>query len=153
MERSDFYQWRSDLMGFDRYESEEDGKSFVELARKARGQFDEDVIEVLLDTFSNEDDYGIQEAILGVLDDAEPSMYSAVLARKFTSLLLNASEQEWPLLIVGRIINSGDPRRIVPMIQAAANDKDHSAGGAMDKFIRSSYFTSEYPEITPYLQE
>ncbi|QDQ28897.1 hypothetical protein FNU76_22495 [Chitinimonas arctica] len=151
MKKSDFDQWRSDLMKLDRYEDAEDGKAFVALAGQARGNFDEDVIGVLLDTFCNEDDYGIQEAVLGILDDAEPEMYSKILARKFTSLLLNASEQEWPLLIIGRTMNSGDARRISAVVRAAADDKLHLSGGAMDNFIRSSFFTSEYPEIAPYL--
>ncbi|MGC2948517.1 hypothetical protein [Burkholderia ambifaria] len=145
MTETEFEQWRNNLLSLTRYENPTDARTFVKLARDVQDQLDGHVIDTLLDTFCDDDDYGIQESILVVLDKADAKLYAERLAIKFPDLLRNASAQEWPLLLVGRIVNSNDAEKMRAIV-----DADKSTQGDLNKFIHSAAFLDEYPEIQTY---
>lgn len=145
MTDAEFEQWRSALQSLDRYENPTDARAFVKLAKDVQDQLDGRVIDVLLDTFCDADDYGIQESVLVVLDKADADLYAERLAAKFTDIQRNASAQEWPLLLVGRVVNSNDPARTKAIVAAAK-----ATQGSLNGFIHSDAFLDEYPEISSY---
>lgn len=145
MTDAEFEQWRSALQSLDRYENPTDARAFVKLAKDVQDQLDGRVIDVLLDTFCDADDYGIQESVLVVLDKADADLYAERLAAKFTDIQRNASAQEWPLLLVGRVVNSNDAAKTKAIVAAAK-----ATQGSLNSFIHSDAFLDEYPEISSY---
>lgn len=143
-----FNKWRNNLLTLDRYENSSDAKEFLRLAKSASQELNTQVIDTLLGTFTNADDYGVQESILLILDKADPELYAERLASNFLKILQSASENEWPLLLIGRIVNSGSENKIKCVITAA---KNAAIPRVMYDFICSDYFLDEYPEIKPYL--
>lgn len=145
MTDAEFEQWRSALQSLDRYENPTDARAFVKLAKDAQGQLDGRVVDVLLDTFCDADDYGIQESVLVVLDKADADLYAERLTAKFADIQRNASAQEWPLLLVGRVVNSNDVAKMKAIVAAAKKTQ-----GSLHSFIHSDAFLDEYPEISTY---
>ena len=145
MTETEFEQWRNNQLSLTRYEHPTDARTFVKLARDVQDQLDGRVIDTLLDTFCDDDDYGIQESILVVRDKADAKLYAERLAIKFSDLLRNASAHEWPLLLVGRIVNSNDAEKMRAIVDAAK-----STQGDLNEFIHSAAFLDEYPEIQTY---
>jgi len=145
MTETEFEKWRNDLLSLERYENPTDARAFVTLARSVQDNLDSRVVDVLLDTFCDDDDYGIQESILVVLDKVEAKLYAERLAIKFPDLLRNASAQEWPLLLIGRIVNSNDTEKMRAIVDVAKRTQ-----GSLNEFIHSQGFLEEYPEIKAY---
>ena len=145
MTETEFEQWRNELLSLDRYENPTDAGTFVKLAKDVQAQLDGRVVDTLLDTFGDADDYGIQESILGVLDKADAKLYAERLAFKFPDLLRNASAQEWPLLLIGRVVNSNDTEKMRAIVDVAKRTQ-----GSLNEFIHSQSFLDEYPEISAY---
>ena len=130
-----FNQWKQTLFSLDRYENGGDAKTFTAL------------IEALLQTFSNQDDYGIQESVLTVLDGVAQAVFFETLGNMFQEFLSNTEEQEWGLLLLGRTVNSCNEAAIKEMVSAARKCTDKT----MLAFLKSEEFCSEYPEILPFL--
>ena len=82
-----------------------------------------------------------------VLEKAQEHLYFQTLAEKFSGLIQKSSKQEWPLLILGRIVNSNKPYLIKEMLDAAKESKDKT----MLNFIKLSYFINNYPEVVEFL--
>lgn len=144
MNDKEFDSWRDKLNSLDRYESSEDAREFSKLVESVSGELDARTIDVLLDTFCDEDDYGIQERVLVVLDNADSDIYAERLAINFSKLQSKASGKEWPLIMIGRVVNSANSEKIKSIVSAAKKHKD------LEDFIHSDEFLDEYPEIEDY---
>ena len=145
MTDAEFDQWRNAIQSLDRYENPTDARVFVKLVKDAQDQLDGRVIDVLLDTFCDADDHGIQESVLIVLDKADAERYAERLAAKFAELQRNASGREWPLLLIGRVVNSNDVAKTKAIVAAAK-----ATQGSLNGFIHDEAFLNEYPEISSY---
>lgn len=145
MNDKEFEVWRDKLTSLDRYENSEDARAFSNLVEDVIRELDARTIDVLLDTFCDEDDYGIQERVLVVLDKADSDIYAERLAINFSKLKSKASGKEWPLILIGRIVNSANIEKIKAIVSAAKKSKD------LNDFIRSDEFLDEYPEIGDYI--
>ncbi|WDH22133.1 hypothetical protein [Pseudomonas chlororaphis] len=144
MNDKEFESWQEKLTSLDRYENSEDAREFSKLVESVVGELDARTIDALLDTFCDEDDYGIQERVLVVLDNADADIYAERLAINFSKLKSKASGKEWPLILIGRIVNSVNVEKIKSIVSAAKKHKD------LDDFIHSDEFLDEYPEIEDY---
>ena len=143
-----FNQWKQTLFSLDRYENGGDAKTFTALiAQKPADASERQYIEALLQTFSNQDDYGIQESVLTVLDGVAQAVFFETLGNMFQEFLSNTEEQEWGLLLLGRTVNSCNEAAIKEMVSAAQKCTDKT----MLEFLKSEEFCSEYPEILPFL--
>ncbi|RYC47002.1 hypothetical protein [Pectobacterium zantedeschiae] len=142
-----FETWRNKLLSLDRYENAEDARTFSTLVEGVIGNLDAKTIDVLLDTFCDDDDYGIQERVLVVLDHADSSLYAERLAANFSKIKNKASDKEWPLMLIGRIVNSENGAKINAIVLAAKKHKP------LDDFIRSDEFLEEYPELNSYIND
>ncbi|NYH12380.1 hypothetical protein [Pseudomonas moraviensis] len=140
-----FKMWRDKLVSLDRYENPEDAREFSALVSSVRDELDAKTIDVLLSTFCDDDDYGVQERVLGVLDHAEAGVFAERLAVNFSTLQSQASGKEWPLILIGRVVNSDNAEKIKAIVAAAKKSPD------LDAFIRSDEFLDGYPEIESYL--
>lgn len=147
MNDTNFKQWQSELNALDRYENPEDARTFSRLAESVANRLDARTIDVLLSTFCNDDDYGIQEAILTVLDSADTTLFAERLAANFMKIQSRASINEWPLILTGRFINSNSRENTEAMIAVAK-----AQSPAFYDFLGSEAFISEYPAIESCLR-
>ena len=146
MTDAEFMAWKHALMALDRYEDADDVKVFIAMVRAVRDRLDARVIDVLLSTFTDQDDYGVQQAVEFVLDSADPALFADRLAAGFPDLQRREGAMEWSLLLPGRIINSRDQVRIWALVDAADRQE-----GSLGRYLRSEGFLDEYPELRPYL--
>lgn len=143
-----FENWKKTIFSLDRYENSNDAKKFeILILEKPVDASEKQYINCLLKTFSNQDDYGIQEKVLASLDNVNQRTFYEVLGEGFQELLKNTDEQEWGLLILGRIINSGNKSNIKELAASARKCTDKS----MLNFLKSEEFQDEYPEIAEFL--
>ena len=71
-----FKEWKETIFSLNRYENSEDVKKFSMLvADKPVDATEKQYIKCLLETFSNQDDYGIQEGVLTVLDSVNQIVF------------------------------------------------------------------------------
>jgi len=145
MNEKEFQEWKSKLQSLDPYGSEVDCNDFFKLLDGVKGSLGGDVISVLLGTFTNADDYGVQERVLVTLDDSDPLEFASQLSKGFKDLLARSSEKEWPLIIIGRIFNSEDPSWIRPLADAAR------ANSVLRSYLLGDEFLGEYPEAKALL--
>lgn len=146
MNEQEFLAWKQKLQSLDPYESDVDCDVFFELLDDVQGYLSGDVISVLLDTFTNADDYGIQERVLVTLDGSDPLEFVSQLSQGFERLLARSSEKEWPLILLGRIFNSGG-EWVEPLIDAAQSNS------VLQNFLRGDEFLGEYPEVEAILNK
>lgn len=147
----EFEQWKSRLWSLNRYEDVEDTHTFEKLLEDAAGHLDARVIDVLLDTYCDDDDYGIQCCVDHALYKADEALLAERLAEKFPEMQKRASQLEWPLLIIGGYVNAKDDRMLKLLVQHAKACSNRNHPLSMYNFIQSEYFLDEYPEMSAYL--
>ncbi|MGS7252891.1 hypothetical protein HG549_02645 [Pseudomonas sp. SK] len=147
MNDQELSRWKQKLQSLDPYESEVDCRIFFELLDEVQGRTNKEAVGVLLDTFTNADDYGVQERVLVVLDGADPIEFASELSKCFERFLARSSEKEWPLILLGRVFNTGDANWVAPIIDAAQSNP------VLRNFLRSDDFLAEYPEVKAILNE
>ncbi|WP_174492917.1 hypothetical protein [Acinetobacter sp. Marseille-Q1623] len=130
------------LSHLDRYGA--DVEEFIALINALPQALCPKVIDALFHTFSQEDDFGIQETVLARLDTISDDEFAHALNRNFNYLLTACSEQEWLLLIIGRYVNAQHSARLNAILKIA--DKNPQ----ILLFLTSDYFVNEYPEIKRY---
>ena len=144
-----FKEWKETIFSLDRYENGEDAKKFSTLiADKPSDATEKQYIECLLETFSDQDDYGVQEGVLTVLDSVNQRIFFETLGENFQNLLESTKEKEWGLLILGRVINSNNNININELISVSKKCKNKT----MLELLKSEYFQDEYPEISVFLK-
>ena len=143
-----FKEWKETIFSLNRYENSEDVKKFSMLvADKPVDATEKQYIKCLLETFSNQDDYGIQEGVLTVLDSVNQRVFFETLGENFQKFLEHTKEKEWGLLILGRVINSNNHININELVSTSKKCNDKT----MFEFLKSEYFQDEYPEISLFL--
>lgn len=133
---TEVYQW-------DRYG--EDAEKFTNLVNSIEKPNLND-LDFLFSTFSDKDDFGIQEAVCSALDRSDDLDFSYSLGKHFENLF-KFFQQEWSLLIIGRYVNGENMARLKMIAQIA---EAQCAVGKLElyQFLSSSYFLEEYPEFT-----
>lgn len=143
-----FKEWKETIFSLNRYENSEDAKKFsILVADRPVDTTEKLYIKCLLETFSNQDDYGIQERVLTVLDSVNQRVFFETLGENFQKFLENTKEKEWGLLILGRVINSNNHININELVSTSKKCNDKT----MFEFLKSEYFQDEYPEISLFL--
>ncbi|QVM91936.1 hypothetical protein JYG34_02560 [Pseudomonas entomophila] len=140
MDQAIFEQWKMQLESLDRYENQADCQMFLAMVEAVTHCLSDDVIDVLLGTFGNAHDHGVQESVMRVLDQAPPQQYAARLAAGFEALMEASSEREWPLILLGRLFNSHDDSGAAALLEQVAK------GDVLHAFLRSDSFIEEYPQ-------
>ncbi|WP_372403312.1 hypothetical protein ACDW34_12505 [Acinetobacter piscicola] len=131
------------INNLDRYDKDAD--EFISIVESIPNNASDQVIDALFETFSNKEDFGIQETVLSKLDSIPDEKFVNGLIRNFDHILDNSSEQEWALLILGRYVNADDKKRISMICEVGRKNI------SLFNFIKSDYFMEEYPEVKQYL--
>ena len=79
MTKEEFEVWANRTLAVCQLESQEEIDEFCNLLSTAKNQIDADVLRVLLRTFSDADDYGIQEQTRNIVQSADKNMYYPVI--------------------------------------------------------------------------
>lgn len=138
----EFNSWKVQVLNKNRYE--ENTEIFEKLVDQVLNNPNINQVEALFDTFSNLDDYGIQDHVLLVLDKINDELFVDALVNKFNNLVVNSSEKEWPLLIIGRYVNSDCKSRIKLIKNRSLENK------VLFEFLGSDFFLDEYPEYEDF---
>ena len=99
----------SELFQWDRYG--QDALKFSTLIDDL-AQPNPEQLSFLFLTFSDEDDFGLQECVMRALDRADDDEFACGLVSYFSVICDHAMQQEWPLLILGRYINAKNINRL-----------------------------------------
>jgi hypothetical protein len=151
MNDNEFEQWKSRLWFFGPYGNPDDyDDEFKKLLEEA-DHTDRRVLVELLKTFTNEDDYGLQESVFHVLEKFDPDMFAECLVEQFPDLQVRSSEKEWPLLIIGGYVNSEDDVMLRLFVEYSEKSANRDDPLSMYNFMRSEYFLYDYPEMLPYM--
>ena len=100
-----FHEWRRRVLSYDPRNLDntpKDDIAFVDLIYQMEGNCNSDVIDVLLQTFSDKPDYGIQESVAAVLASAEPSLYIRRLLEHLDELERRAPE--WTVILMSGVV-------------------------------------------------
>jgi hypothetical protein len=150
MSDAKFEQWKTKLWSLDRYGTLEDSDEFEKLVKES-DIHDRRVLVELLKTFNNDHDEGVQHSVEHVLDTFDHNMFAECLVKQFPDMQSRSSEQEWPLLLIGRYVNSHNSVRLRLFVEYSEKDNNKDDPLSMYNFMRSDYFLDEYPEMLPYL--
>ena len=156
----------SDLFQWDRYG--QDALKFSTLIDDI-AQPNPEQLSVLFLTFSDEDDFGLQECVMRALDRADDDEFACGLVSYFSIICEHAMQQEWPWLILGRYINAENIKRLHRIehwiavlkhstdtelrslftenaLQAVSLENRKSSAEHLQMFLQSDDFNDEYPE-------
>ena len=100
-----FHEWRRRVLSYDPRNLEntpEDDVAFVDLIYQMEGSCSSDVIDVLLQIFSDKPDYGIQESVAAVLASADPSLYIRRLLEHLEKL--ERRVPEWTVILMSGVV-------------------------------------------------
>ena len=95
--------WKENVLRLAYSGSEQDEREYVALIYQAEGQVTLEIARVLLQTFRDEPDYGVQESAVAVLASANQEVYAQALLEELPRLLREAPE--WAASLIEYAIN------------------------------------------------
>jgi hypothetical protein len=94
--------WKRRVLELRRRTTEAEDLEYVKLVYQAMDACTLDVVETLLQTFTDDPDYGVQESVVSVLASADPIDYMVGLARYYIRLVAEAPE--WAEVLLERAV-------------------------------------------------
>lgn len=95
--------WKEKVLRLAYSGSEKEEKEYVSLVDQAYGNVTLDIARVLMKTFSDEPDYGVQESVVRVLESANHEVYIQALLEELPRLLREAPQ--WAEALLGTSIS------------------------------------------------
>jgi len=142
-----FEHWRERLRACKDFSSEKKCDEFLSLLTDAESNLTYEVVVELIRTFSDADDFGIQERTRNLVEAADRSIYYPALVHELGGLIARSPEKQWAVTLVGIEAEYGDFGMLVSYV-AKAPEKERSTFFA---FVGSDEFLSEYPTALRYL--
>lgn len=143
-----FEAWRKRLHFCEDFASEQKSDEFLSLLKMAEENINYDVIVELLRTFSDADDFGIQERTRNLVEAADRAVFYPALVNELSGLISRSPQKQWAVTLVGIELEYGD---FGLLLKYAENASDHQRS-TFRSFIDSEEFRSEYPEVAKYLK-
>lgn len=127
-------KWEEQLLKASKgHGSKEDALRFAELLDRVPTKLDEHTAAVLMKTFSSEPDYGTQEEVVGILQEAPSTVRASVLLDELPRLMAHA--REWAYELVG-----DELRHNAKTLVAAARSKPQDVLRALADLHRDEEF-------------
>ncbi|MBR8335535.1 hypothetical protein KDW69_28190 [Burkholderia ambifaria] len=142
-----FDQWRDRLHACADFASEEKCDEFLELLKAAEENMSYEIVVELLRTFSDVDDFGIQERTRNVVEAADRHIFYPALIREIWGIIYRAPQKQWAVTIVGIEFEYGDFDSLMRNVLQSSGEE--RAG--FISFLKSSEFMGEYPKVSKYL--
>ncbi|MDR2307805.1 MAG: hypothetical protein LBE53_11510 [Paucimonas sp.] len=143
----DFQIWYQRLKSCESLSSENESDQFLHLLDEAEKNMSYEVALALISTFSDADDFGVQERTRNVLEAADRHVFYPALIEGLGGLVERSPEKQWALTLVGIEVDYGDFGLLLNYVNKA-REKDRSTALS---FMRSEDFVSEYPNVLSYL--
>lgn len=130
--------WKERVLRLRHHSTEAEAREYVALVDQALGNCTSEVADVLLLTFTSEEDYGVQESVVSALGTAEPEVYHVALLKALPRLLREAPE--WAEILVGREVH------FAPfLLTSTANHMDREVKEVLVSLITQPDFIEFYP--------
>jgi hypothetical protein len=95
--------WGKHILKLRYHPTESEAREYVTLVDQALGNCTSEVADVLFKTFTNEEDFGVQESVVSALGTAEPEVYVEALLKALPMLIYDAPK--WADVLVGREVH------------------------------------------------
>ena len=82
-------------------QTEEEDKEFITLIKKFKNDCNRDAATILMKTFTSEEDFGVQEIVVSVLESADKAIYYQALLEELPRLISEAPDWAESLLEIG----------------------------------------------------
>jgi hypothetical protein len=139
----EFDCWRKQLHECSDFASNESCCKFEYLLECSREFADDDVVSELLKTFSDVDDFGLQENTRGILEGVEKTIYFPVLLRELDGIARRSPKKQWHMTLIGVELYSGAFSTLI----AFAEDAPGQQKTRFFTIINSDEFIRGYPEV------
>lgn len=134
-------KWKDRVLRLSHYRTDAEAREYVALIDQTLGRCTPEVSDVLLQTFTSKDDFGVQESVVSVLGTAETDVYHAALLKALPRLVREAPK--WADVLVGREVHFS-PMSLIAM----ANCMDKQIREALVGLITQPDFVEFYPNAT-----
>ncbi|MBR8065182.1 hypothetical protein KDX32_19045 [Burkholderia ambifaria] len=142
-----FDQWRDRLHVCADFASEEKCDEFLGLLKAAEENMSHEVVVELLRTFSDADDFGIQERTRNVVEATDRHIFYPALIRELGGIIDRAPQKQWAVTLVGIELECGD---FGFLMRNVLKSSDEERVGFIS-FLKYSEFMGGYPTVSKYL--
>lgn len=146
-DRFNFSHWRERLHACEDFASEDESDEFLDLLTAAEKNMSYEVAVELLRTFSDVDDFGIQERTRNIFEAADRHFFYPALVHELEGVIGRSPEKQWAVTMVGSEVDYGDFRLLLDYV----NQAPEAERCVIISFIKSEEFLSEYPAVSKYL--
>lgn len=143
-----FETWRKRLHFCEDFTSEQKSDEFLSLLKTAEENINYDVVVELLRTFSDADDFGIQERTRNLVEATDRTVFYPALVSELSGLITRSPQKQWAVTLLGIELEYGD----FDLLLDYANKASGHLRSTFLSFIGSEEFRSEYPDVEKYLK-
>ena len=142
-----FDRWRERLHACEDFASEEKCDEFLGLLSAAEKNMSYEVAVELVRTFSDADDFGIQERTRNIVEAADRHIFYPALVRELRGVIARSPQKQWAVTLVGIELEYGDFSLLMNyVLQSPEAERDRFLS-----FLKSDEFMDEYPTVSKYL--
>ncbi|RQV55687.1 hypothetical protein DF024_30405 [Burkholderia cenocepacia] len=142
-----FDRWRERLYACEDFVDESKSDEFLNLLIEAEKNMTYEVAVELLRSFSDMDDFGIQECTRNILEAADRHIFYPALVQELGGVIDRSPENQWAVTLLGIEVDYGDFGLLLRYVKKAPE----SVRCTVISFIKSEEFLSEYPGVSKYL--
>ncbi|WP_414444863.1 hypothetical protein [Burkholderia sp. 22PA0106] len=144
-----FDHWRERLHVCDDFGDEAKSDEFWGLLDEAEKNMGYDVAVELLKTFSDVDDFGVQERTRNVLEASGREIFYPALVRELHGIIERSPKKQWAVTLIGIEVDYGDFNLLISYVNKASEDVRRE----IILFLKSDDVLSEYPDVSRYLTD
>lgn len=142
-----FKAWRDRLEVCKDLATEEKCEEYLMLLKIAEENLSYEVVVELIRTFSDADDFGLQERTRNILESADQRVFYPALVQELSGLIERSPRKQWAVTLVEIELEYGDFNRLLDYVsRSRSNDRD-----AFLRFVKSDEFLDDYPAVLNYL--
>lgn len=140
--------WRVRLHFCEDFTTEQKSDEFLSLLKTAEANISYDVVVELLRTFSDADDFGIQERTRNLVQISDRSLLYPALVSELNGLIARSPQKQWAVTLIGSELQYGDFASLLGYVNEASRDQRST----FLSFIGSEEFRSGHPEVERFLK-
>lgn len=137
------------LLKYSLFSKEGDDDNFLAALADAESKLDFDLVKTLLATFSDRDDYGLQEKTRNILESLDKNLYYPALVCLLPNIDKASPQKEWAITLLGIEFDYGNPDLLIDF----ANRSDEACKAFFFDFISRESFVSEYPSAMKFKRQ
>jgi hypothetical protein len=138
--------WKDRILELKHRTTEAEDEEFLALVDEVMGKCTPEVTKTLMQTFTGEEDYEVQESVISVLASAPPEVYQVALLAELPRLLGEAPE--WAETLIGREVHSRPS-----LLASTARKMDETTKANLVQLLTRSSFAEFFPNSKQVVQE